>query len=603
MQIEDVVHYVPIVGSSLSSDGRFVVVATPVYSEDQPLRPVLSRVLDLEQKKRTWKFLNPGVGVESLYNPSIAPDSERFAAFRYSNALLDIAVGRLDSPEAAPQALTGLPEDPSALKWRGLPGQVTCLGTDPEGTRRIWVWSAGTKAGVPLTPEGRSVFDYAFSASQQLLGWIEQKRQDSTSAMLHVSDDRGESGFSIPLKGTPVGFLAWAPDGTKLAYMGRPEGNRLSRSEVWVVTGINQENVQPKVTCVTEELEGWITGFDWNRTGSAIILAVEQGTYGRLARMELDHKEVEWLGEEHQFLSGPSLDRSKGQMIFLRQDGSLPQQLYLQSGKTGKPKPLTRFNRRFEQRERFESETIHWTAKDGTTLDGIWIEPKTKGPHPTLVWVHGGPAEHINRTFSPYFQALTAQGWAIFAPNYRGSTGRSTSFLRANVGDLCGEDVEDVLSGIDEMVSRGRADGDKITAMGWSYGGSLCLMAAARSSLFKALVVVAPVVDWVAIFGAQRFPSITREYFEHDVWENRTEYDNRSPVTFASDIQVPTLFMHGALDPLVPPSQSVLMERMLRGQGVETEFHLYPGEFHVFLQPASILRMLTMVTDWIKRGQ
>ena len=179
----------------------------------------------------------------------------------------------------------------------------------------------------------------------------------------------------------------------------------------------------------------------------------------------------------------------------------------------------------------------------------------------------------------------------------------SAEFLQRGLAKtLVTADIVQLLGGLALLVEFGRADGDKITAMGWSYGGSLCLMAAARSSLFKALVVVAPVVDWVAIFGAQRFPSITREYFEQDVWENRTEYDNRSPVTFASDIQVPTLFMHGALDPLVPPSQSVLMERMLRGQGVETEFHLYPGEFHVFLQTASILRMLTMVTGWIKRG-
>ena len=602
MLVEDVVHYVPIVSSSLSTDGRFVVVSTPVYSPEKELRPVQTRILDLDGEN-SWEFAYPGPDVEAFYAPCIAPDSRRFVGFRFSNALLDVAIGDLENPLAAPQPLIGAPLNATALKWRGIPGNVTCLGQDDTGTKRIWIWPHSKKEATPLTPPAHSVFDYAFSASHKMLAWIEEKRTGETHAMLHVSDDHGNHGISIPLPGTPVGFLAWSPDGKRLAYMGRPEGHRLSRSEVWLVHLSDSSQEGPLITCPTQTIEGWITGFDWNLSGKALFLGVEQGTYGRIYRLELSSQKVEAIGATNSFLSGPKLDRSRGQMLFLRQDGAQPQQLCIRTRKGGKPRVLTQFNRRFEQRLRLPSETVHWESSDKLEMDGILIRPEGRGPFPTLVWVHGGPAEHINRTFSPYFQAIASRGWAVFAPNYRGSTGRDSTFLRSNIGDLCGEDVNDVLSGIRALVQRGDIDPSRVTAMGWSYGGSLCLMAAAQSDSFRALVTVAPVVDWVSIFGAQRFPAITREYFEEELWENREEYDRVSPITHSKDIQVPTLFLHGALDPLVPPSQSCLMERVMRGKGVETEFHLFPNEFHVFLRPKSIIRMLTMVLEWIEKGR
>ena len=286
-------------------------------------------------------------------------------------------------------------------------------------------------------------------------------------------------------------------------------------------------------------------------------------------------------------------------MLYLRQGSDLPQQLCLKLSKSKKPRVLTRFNRRMEQRRRFDSTPLSWIGKDGLRVEGLWMQPDGDGPFPTLVWLHGGPAEHINCTFSPYFQTFLTAGYAIFAPNYRGSTGRGSDFLQANIGDLCGKDVDDILQGLTHLEEHFPIQKDQIFAMGWSYGGSLALMAS-RSGRFKRIVVVAPVVDWVAIFGAQRYPAITREYFEMDVWEDRKPFDSCSPISFASEMKTPTLFLHGSLDPLVPPSQSALMERALRGQGVETKFHLVPSEFHVFRRPASILWMLSTVHQWLE---
>ena len=81
--------------------------------------------------------------------------------------------------------------------------------------------------------------------------------------------------------------------------------------------------------------------------------------------------------------------------------------------------------------------------------------------------------------------------------------------------------MEDVLSGLSYLETTRQIQSNQIFVMGWSYGGSLALMAS-RTHRFARVVVVAPVVDWVAIFGAQRYPAITREYFETELWEDRS---------------------------------------------------------------------------------
>ncbi len=605
MHIEDVVHYVPTVSSALSSNGRYVVVSTPVYHPELLRRPVQTRVLDLENET-PWTVVNGGEGVEAFYAPSIAPDSMRVAGFRYSPAMTDVAIASLLQPELPPISLTGAPLQATALKWRGEPGEVTCVGLDEDGTKRIWVWTDVQNPAVALTPPGHRVSDYAFAPASRKLAWFESPLKTNSghpeTVLLHIGEDHGQDGFTVRVPGTPVGFLAWSPDGTKLAYMGRPPGHRLSRSEVWVLDLDAKNKVSHGLRCITQDHEGWITGFDWLSDGSGVVVGIEQGTYGRILTIPLQGK-ARFIGPQQTFLSGPKTDRSQGHMLFLRQDGDRPQQLCIKPAQASRPKVLTRFNRRFEQRKRHAAETLQWQGRDGTPIDGIFIEPEGKGPHPTLVWVHGGPAEHINRTFSPYFQSIVAKGWAVFAPNYRGSTGRDSEFLRANIGDLCGEDVQDVLAGIDLLIDQGRIDSEQLAAMGWSYGGSIVLTAAAETTLFKSIVTVAPVVDWVSIFGSKTFPTITREYFSEEIWENRDIYDRCSPVNKAGEINAPCLFLHGALDPRVAPSQSCLMERLLRLRGVETEFHLFPDEFHVFMKPASIIKMLNMVIDWIEKAR
>ena len=116
----------------------------------------------------------------------------------------------------------------------------------------------------------------------------------------------------------------------------------------------------------------------------------------------------------------------------------------------------------------------------------------------------------------------------------------------------------------------------------------------------RALCVGAPVVDWVAFFGAARVPLVYGDYFRAPFWEDRGPYDAASPISGVRDIEVPTLVLHGSADGVVPVSQSRLLYRALKARGVDTDLMVYPGESHVLGRPSAVIDMLERIVAWCR---
>ncbi|HEY0001080.1 MAG TPA: prolyl oligopeptidase family serine peptidase, partial [Actinoplanes sp.] len=116
-------------------------------------------------------------------------------------------------------------------------------------------------------------------------------------------------------------------------------------------------------------------------------------------------------------------------------------------------------------------------AHDGLTLTGWLFQPRTPGPHPTVLWFHGGPEAQERPGHGPLFQSLVDRGIAVFAPNVRGSSGFGRSFVNADNGALRYAAIEDVRSCVTHLVATGAAVQGRIGCMGRSYGGYLTLAA------------------------------------------------------------------------------------------------------------------------------
>jgi dipeptidyl aminopeptidase/acylaminoacyl peptidase len=228
--------------------------------------------------------------------------------------------------------------------------------------------------------------------------------------------------------------------------------------------------------------------------------------------------------------------------------------------------------------------TLHqFPAEDGLPLSGWLFRPRgALGPLPTLLWLHGGPEAQERPTFQPLFQALVAEGIAVFAPNVRGSGGYGRSFAAADDLERRFVAITDVRAAVDFLVGNGLAAPGRVGVSGRSYGGYLTLAALARfPELFSVGVDVCGISDF-ATFYAQTEPWIaeaaTTKYGDPDA--DAPLLRELSPIHHVDSIVAPLLVVHGAHDTNVPIVEATQMVDALRERGASPGYLLFPDEGH-----------------------
>ena len=251
-----------------------------------------------------------------------------------------------------------------------------------------------------------------------------------------------------------------------------------------------------------------------------------------------------------------------------------------------------------------EVEIYKWTGEGGVPVEGILELPpgyeKGDGPLPTVVVIHGGPtaATSYKRQFRIYGHSLlAAKGYAVLAPNYRGSTGYGEDFMVQLIGRENDVEVEDIVTGVEALVKEGIADPAKLGVMGWSNGGFLtnALLSetvtvpaggegggGTKEVRFAAASSGAGVVDQVIQWGTEDTPGHVVNYMSGKLpWEFPAEYVESSPLYELNKTTTPTLIHVGAADARVPPEHAKTLYRALFNYlDVPAELIVYPGEPH-----------------------
>lgn len=237
-------------------------------------------------------------------------------------------------------------------------------------------------------------------------------------------------------------------------------------------------------------------------------------------------------------------------------------------------------------------ECVSWQAPDGLEIQGWLLRPTGKGPHPLVMNVHGGPVWHwhprwLGRAASVLM--LVKQGYAVFLPNPRGSSGRGQAFVRHVVGDMGGADTYDYLSGLDHLVKQGIADPKRLGVTGGSYGGFMTAWLITQDSRFAAAVAVAPITNHVTGYLISNIPHFVALFLADTYINPGGKYFQRSPVMYAHQVKTPTLNICGALDRCTPPEEAVQFHNALVQNGVKSVLVTYPEEGHgVRKLPAAI---------------
>ncbi|MGH9040448.1 MAG: S9 family peptidase, partial [Acidimicrobiia bacterium] len=256
-----------------------------------------------------------------------------------------------------------------------------------------------------------------------------------------------------------------------------------------------------------------------------------------------------------------------------------------------------------------EPEAVTWTADDGATVHGLLhrppAPPEADGPPPLLVYVHGGPTGTSGATWNPRHLFWLSRGWAVLAPNYRGSTGYGRAYTQALAGNWGLVDVADVAAGIRHAGEAGWGDPARVALDGGSAGGfTLLLVCAHHPGLVRAAIDRYGVTDLFDLAETtHRYESRYLDQVVGPLPEAADRYEERSPITHAEKITTPLLVLQGDKDDTVPLAQADRLVEALRRQGAPVEYEVYPGEGHGWSRPETIIdelgRAERFLTRWV----
>lgn len=409
------------------------------------------------------------------------------------------------------------------------------------------------------------------------------------------------SSLSFQELSVPRGFTvkAVSPDGITLLVNGPvPELSAQPRDDLWLIS--DSDACSPMTTkepfahlkLLTEKLDRQPQDAYWTKQG--IFLTHWEESRLLISRLfETGDFETYDLGSVSPNM-GININ-DKGNIVFAGFSPTAMHEVYIGTLESGKAN-IERITRNTEDHAHLDFgtvESIRWTSKDGTEIEGLLRKPSDFDPskkYPLLLYPHGGPRASsclalVSNDFTHPVHALLAKGVLILEPNYRGSIGRGREFMNLNYDNLGVGDLWDLESGIDYLIEQGFVDETKIGSMGGSQGGYLSMYIGMHTDRCAAVASFAGVSSWYLYYigsDARHTVHLKGTPFEPD---GREGYRKSAPIAAIENAKTPMLLHHGEKDERITVVSSQEVYRALKDKGVHTELFVLPGKGHGFITP------------------
>ncbi|MDX6576907.1 MAG: hypothetical protein QOE96_2860 [Blastocatellia bacterium] len=350
-----------------------------------------------------------------------------------------------------------------------------------------------------------------------------------------------------------------------------------------------------------EDLDRGVSGLRFSNDGKSVIVLVtdDRSVYPA----SVSRNAVARLMNSPVVVS--SLNSSGGHTVLLSGNDSKPTEVYAMEGNA--LRQLTHQNDALmAELEIAQTEEVGFQSKDGTEVHGLLTYPLgyVKGTKvPLLLRIHGGPNGQDQHSFSVERQVFAANGYAVLAVNYRGSSGRGQKYSRAIAADWGHYEVEDLQAGVDHVIQMGVADPDRLGVGGWSYGAILTDYMIASDTRFKGATSGAGTAFTVAFYGTDQY-IIQYDYEIGPPWNPKAweTYQKISyPFLHADRIKTPTLFLGGERDFNVPVQGGQQMYQALRSLGIDTQLIIYPNENHGITRPSYVRDRYERYLAWYEK--
>lgn len=449
----------------------------------------------------------------------------------------------------------------------------------------LYVFDIASKKTTQVTKGPYDDFSPVWTPDGKSLAFVSNRTKDPDA-------NENTDIFIVPAAGgepravvaTPVSedSPAFSPDGRWLAYVagGDPK-------EIWYATNnlmladLQNPSASPRV--LTANLDRNV-GSPKFADAANILLEVEQPLYTHLYRVPVAGGAPAQVTKDRDI---GSYDAVGGAIVVVESTPAYPNEISRVTP-TGLAR-VTRVNDAFLDEVMLAPVTkFRSTSSDGAEIDAFLTMPPDN-PNgkklPTLLRIHGGPVSQYTDSFSFEWQVFAANGYAVIAPNPRGSSGRGAAFSREIWADWGNKDFLDVMGAVDHVIEMGVADPDRLGVGGWSYGGILTNYVITKTDRFKGAISGASEVNYLANFGHDHY-LVQWEAELGLPWQHTDRWVKLSPYFQVEKVTTPTLVMCGQEDWNVPLINSEQLYQALRRLGRTTELVIYPGEGHGISRPS-----------------
>jgi len=399
-----------------------------------------------------------------------------------------------------------------------------------------------------------------------------------------VDADSGETLVQYENPGK-LGPIDWSPDGKHIAILSAADYNDPSEGQLMVAPSTGGDLVE-----LIPNYEGHVNSFAWQDNDTIMYLG-DEGVFTVFAEIGRDGKNRKaHVPGGRLVLHGLTLSKD-GQSAAMRLESPThPNELAIMSHGDQAPHKLTNSNPWLADLRLAPQEVVRFKARDGLDLEGILIRPLDEvvgQRYPLILSVHGGPEAHEQQGWQTAYarpgQVAAARGFAVFHPNYRGSTGRGVNFSKLGQADYAGKEFDDLVDAVDHLIETGLVDRDHVGVTGGSYGGyATAWCCTYYSDRFAAGCMFVGIGDAISKGGTTDIPEeMFAVHSRTRLWDNWQFYLERSPIYHIKKAKTPLLILHGKEDTRVHTTQSLELYRHLKTLGQSpVRLVLYPGEGH-----------------------
>ncbi|HVG35757.1 MAG TPA: S9 family peptidase [Pyrinomonadaceae bacterium] len=522
-----------------------------------------------------------------------------------------------------------MPQKPEGAKWVDPPRVVDRLnyradtqGFRPEGFSHIFV--------IPDTggtPRQLTDGDYNHDEPQ----WMPDSQTIVFSAVRKPGAEYlrgGDDIYALSINGGPIRALTdrngpdsnpvVSPDGHLIAYTGYDQNNNtynVSKLYLMDASGANKRLLAP-------ELDREAANLIWARDNSGVYFTTEdRGTNNLWFESVKGGAPVQITQGNHQLLTSSISDQGRAVAVLssptepgdvvaftVALPNTRPQ---TELGDFRAPHKLTAINDDLLERRRLgQVEEIWYDSVGNRRIQGWIVKPPDFDPskkYPLILYIHGGPHTMYGVGLNFEFQNHAAEGYVVLYTNPRGSSGYGQDFGNAINNNYPGEDYNDLMTGVDEVVKRGYIDERNLFVCGGSGGGVLTTWIVGHTDRFAAAVAMKPVINWYSFVGTTD-SSDWYYNFKKLPWEDPQEHLRRSPITYVGNVKTPTMLMTGELDLRTPMEQTEQYYRALKLRKVDTLMVRITDEYHPFnsvppglRHPTNRIQQILYLRGWFNK--